>query len=47
MRSDAYKDGKVTLKPGLHYVLIEPDSIADYIAFPTEAAHIYKIFRHT
>ena len=47
MRSEAYKDGTVTLKPGLHYVIIEPDANADYIAFPVEPVHIYNVFRHT
>ena len=47
MQSDAYKNGKATLKPALHYVIIEPDTNADYIAFPTEPAHIYNVFRHT
>ena len=45
--SDEYKDGKVTLKPGLHFVIVEPEADAEYAAFPSEPAHIFSPFRHS
>ena len=45
--SDDYKDGKVTLKPGLHLVIVEPEADAEYAAFPSEPAHIFSTFRHS
>ncbi len=45
-RSVQYKDGKVALKPGVHYTLIEPEDEDDYVAFPEEPESIYGTFRH-
>ena len=38
MRSDAYKEGKVVLKPSLHYVIIEPHPDEDYVAREEKSA---------
>ena len=45
-KSDEYKEGKVVLKPGLHYCILEPDDDADYHVFPAEPANIFETFRH-
>ena len=42
-----YKNGEVTLKPGLHFVIVEPEAGAEYAAFPSEPAHIYSACRHS
>ena len=44
VKSSAYKDGKVVAKPGLHYVVVEPED-STYFTFPEEPKSIYETFR--
>ena len=46
-KSDAYKSGQIVLKPGVHFVVVEPKEDAKYAVFPHEPAHLYGAFRHT
>ena len=41
-----YREGQISLKPGVHYVALESDA-NDYYLFPDEPKDVYKIFRHT
>ena len=41
-----YKDGQISLKPGVHYIAVESVS-NEYYLFPEEPFDIYKIFRHS
>ena len=44
-KTQKYKDGKVQLVPGIHFLVCEPMD-EEYYTFPTEPAAIYGTFRH-
>ena len=46
VRTAEYKKGKVVAKPGVHYVVIEPEDTT-YSTFPEEPRQIFEIFRHS
>ena len=45
--SQDYKNGKITLKPGEHYIVVEPPMDANFFAFPREPCSVYQTFRHS
>ena len=45
IKTKAYKDGNDVAKPGIHYVVVEPEA-HEYYTFPEHPADIYRVFRH-
>ena len=46
VKSTAYKEGKLVAKPGIHYVVVEPED-SSYSTFPEEPKSTFEAFRHT
>ena len=46
IRTQAYKDGKIAAKPGVHYTAIDVSG-DDYYLFPEHPMEVYHVLRHS
>ena len=42
-----YHEGKLKATAGVHYVVVEPATDAEYITYPAAPAHVFQELRHT